>query len=401
MKRHYQSLIEYHLNHFDQMIFLAGPRQVGKTTISQLLKPLSDNFNYLNWDIERDRALILRGETEIGSHLNLNTLRKKKPIVIFDEIHKYPNWKQFLKGYIDLYKGKVNTIVTGSSQLDLYQKSGDSLMGRYFLYRIHPLSVSEIAHPDSPRPALFLDAKAITQDNWETLLNYGGFPEPFIKRNTRFSSQWHRLRRQQLFYEDIRTLTQIQDIKNIELLAELLKNQVGGLLNMSTISNKMNVPVSSISRWIATLESFYYCFTISPWSKNISRSLIKDPKLFLWDWSALTDIGKRNENIIASHLLKAVHYWTDTGKGEFGLHYLRTKEKKEVDFIVTKDSQPLFMVEVKTSEQALSPHLIYFKERLNIPYAFQVTLNLPFEDVNCFETPGIFIVSAQTFLSQI
>jgi predicted AAA+ superfamily ATPase len=159
--------------------------------------------------------------------------------------------------------------------------------------------------------------------------------------------------------------------------------------------------VDTIRRWVEVLKSFYYCFSLQPWSKNIARSLLKEPKLYLWDWSLIEDEGHRHENLVASHLLKAIHFWTDQGLGDFGLHYLRTKDQHEVDFLVTKDKEPWFLVEVKTKAKGLSSALFRFQEETKAPHAFQLAFDLPFVAKNCFEEKGPILVPAQTFLSQL
>ena len=218
---------------------------------------------------------------------------------------------------------------------------------------------------------------------------------------TNVYNKWKILRRQLLFREDIRDLTNIHEIAQVEILAELLKLQAAQLCNFAALSRKVRASENSIRRWTAALESLYYCFLLSPWNKNISRSLIKEPKVFLWDWSVIQDKGARYENFIASHLLKAVHWWQDNGFGEYSLHYIRTKDKREVDFIVIKNDKPWFLVEVKSSNGKLSRDLAYFKEKLNAKYAFQVTIEEAYVNKSCFDISYPASVPAKTFLSQL
>lgn len=383
------------------MLFFAGPRQVGKTTISLTAKEMSKNFRYFNWDVQDDRQLIIEGSNAVAMVAGLQELQTEKSIITFDEIHKYGKWKTFLKGFYDSYKDKCHIIVTGSSKLDVYRKGGDSLMGRYFPYRVHPLSVAEcirttISENEISQP------KKIDDDAFDALWTYGGFPDPFLQRNNRFFNKWKQLRHQQLFREDIRDLSQIQEVEQLELLALLLKNQSGQLLNYSTLSKQTGVAVTTIKRWINTLESFYFCFTITPWSKNITRSLLKEPKVFLWDWSDITDEGARFETFVASHLIKAVHFWNDMGLGEYGLHFIRDKEKREVDFLVVKNGAPWILIEAKKSNnQSISEHLFRFKEQTQAPYAFQVVLSKDFIETDCFQHQEPIIVPARTLLSQL
>src|SRR3569832_781066 len=207
---------------------------------------------------------------------------------------------------------------------------------------------------------------------------------------------------EQLFSEDLRDLTRIHDLGQMQILAELLSHQAGCLTNYSILANKVSVSVETVKRWIDVLKSFYYCFTLQPWTKNITRSLLKEPKVFLWDWSFVTDEGARFENCIASHLLKAVHFWTDQGLGDYGLYYLRDKEKREVDFVVTKNKKPWFIVDVKKSgKEGLSKALFHYQKLTNAPHAFQVVFDLPYVEGDCFKATEPVIVPASTFLSQL
>lgn len=401
MERLYTHVIRRHIQLYQQMIFLVGPRQVGKTTIAQFTKKFSDNFTYFNWDNQDHRSILISGPKSVANTIGLDRLLKGKSIVVFDEIHKYRKWKGFLKGFYDTYKDKVKIIVTGSTKLDIYKVGGDSLMGRYFLYRVHSLSVGEILRKLPGKREIGAPEKS-TENAFKNLIRFGGFPEPFLKGTLRFYNRWTKLRSQQLFKEDIRDLTRIQEIGQLELLADLLQTQSGQLCNYSNLANKVNTSVDTIRRWIYALSAFYYCFIVRPWTRNVSRSLLKEPKLYLWDWSLVNDPGMRAENFIACHLLKAVHFWTDCGLGNYDLYFLRTKEKKEVDFLVTKNKDPWFLIEVKLSARApLSPSLSYFHKMIQTKHAFQVVLNMDFVDSNCFKETKPIIVPAKTFLSQL
>ncbi|MDI6793076.1 MAG: DUF4143 domain-containing protein [bacterium] len=237
---------------------------------------------------------------------------------------------------------------------------------------------------------------------FHNLFNFGGFPEPLLKANVRFSNRWKNLRQQQLFTEDIRDVTRIQEIHQMELLAELLKYQTGQLISYTNLAKKVNVSVDTIRRWITVLESLYYCFTIQPWTRNVSRTLLKQPKIYLWDWSLLTDLGAKSENFVASHLLKAVHWWTDNGFGEYELYFLRDKDKREVDFFVTRNQYPWFMVEVKTGEsKSISKNLVHFQKQIKLPHAFCASLLSDYVGVDCFSRNQPTIVPVKTLLSQL
>lgn len=402
MKRLYQMAAIAHFQNNRQMLFLMGPRQVGKTTSCWDLKETYPSFFYFTWDTSEDREAILAGAKNIAEKIGLNQLQKSVPLVVFDEIHKFPKWKDFLKGFYDSYPNKMHILVTGSARLDVYKKGGDSLMGRYFLYRFHPLTVGEILDPSLPQEELWRDPKPIEEEHFQTLWHFGGYPDPYLKGNVRFFNQWKNLRFQQLFQEDIRDLTRIQELAQLEVMAKLLKTTVGKQTSYESLAKAVRVTGNTIRSWIETLHALYYCFEVRPWSKNISRSLIKEPKYYLWDWSELDNPGAKAENFIASHLLKAVHFWTDFGFGNFNLYYLRDKEQREVDFLITKDEMPWILVEVKLSaNQGISPALHYFQKATGAPFAFQVVIDLPYTDKSCFEVSEPTIVSARTFLSQL
>lgn len=401
MKRVYEKVIEEHLAKNRQMGFISGSRQVGKTTTS--LEASSENplHYYFNWDNDDHRALIIEGPKAVARIAKLDQILPTLPILVFDEIHKYRNWKRFLKGFFDTYEKKCRILVTGSARLDIYKRGGDSLMGRYFLYRLHPLTIREIVDPQVPLDELQKPRK-IDDADYEALLKFGGFPEPYLKRNTSFFNRWKRLRFEQLFREDLRDLSQVQEISQMQLLAEILQEEASHSLNYSVLAGKIKVSSPTLQRWIELLKNLYFCFTIQPWSKNLSRSLIKEPKIYLWNWALIEDKGARLENFVASHLYKAIQFWTDRGLGDFGLYYLRDKEKREVDFLVTKDRKPWFLVEAKSSvHQGISSALYYYQEKLKVPHAFQIGFDLPFVDQDCFQINEPVIVPARTFLSQL
>lgn len=401
MKRLYETLITQHFEQYKQMLFLAGPRQVGKTTISLAAKQLSKEITYLNWDNQDHRQLILKGPKAVADIAGLQKIHACPPLIIFDELHKYRHWKIFLKGFFDTYRENLRIIVTGSSTLDIYRTGGDSLMGRYFPYRIHPISVAEYLGAHVTEQTIY-PPQPIDSVIFNDLLAFGGFPEPFLNKRTAFSRRWKQLRKEQLFREDIRDVSRIQEISQLEILAELLKHQAGQLINYTNLANKVRVCADTIRRWVNTLSAFYYCFIIRPWSTNISRSLLKEPKIYLWDWSDIDDIGKRAENFVASHLLKAVHLWTDQGLGHYDLYFLRDKDKREVDFLVTKDHKPWFLIEVKNSDSSrISPHLAVFQQQTQAEHAFQVIVDMDYVDVDCFSYNHPIIVPAKTFLSQL
>lgn len=342
MQRIYTHVFEKHLKNYRQMVFVMGPRQVGKTTTGLVIKNTWGEGRDYNWDKRIDRTKILKGPEIIAEEMKLHELKKSEPIVLFDEIHKYEDWKNFLKGFYDGYSDQVKIIVTGSARLNVFKRGGDSLMGRYFYYHFHPLSVAEIIDPTNiSEEEIHSIPRPINEDDFQSLLKFGGFPDPFLRRDMRFSRRWKNLRFQQLFEEDIRDQTRIQEIAQMEVLAELLRHRIGELISYESLASQVKVTGPTIRNWLDVFKSFYYCFEVRPYSKNIARSLIKEPKYYLWDWSLCEKGGAYVENFVASHLLKAINFWNDTGLGEYRLNFLRDKDQREVDFIIIKDDQPV------------------------------------------------------------
>jgi hypothetical protein len=393
--RLYDNLLQLHLAAHRQMALVSGPRQVGKTTTCRGL-----GTAYLNWDNSDDRRVVLRGPKDVAQHVGLDVLRERLPVVVFDELHKYSKWKGFLKGFYDVYGTRARIIVTGSSRLDIARRGGDSLMGRYFPFRMHPWSAGECARtaaPDSPLRAPL----PIDDADWAALNEHGGFPEPFLKRDVRFTRRWRALRQEQLTKGDLRDVARLQDIAAMETLAVVLAEQSGGQLVYSSLSRELGIAVDTVRRWVDLLGRMHYGFLVRPWFANVAKALRKEPKWFLRDWSGIEEVGARAETMIACHLLKAVEGWTDLGLGQFELRYLRDKQKREVDFVVIRDRKPWFLVEAKTSDTQLSGALAHFQRQTGARHALQVVLNLPFAKVDCFARAEPTVVPVRTFLSQL
>jgi predicted AAA+ superfamily ATPase len=395
LKRVYSVVLDETLRENRQMAFVAGPRQVGKTTTCRGLGDV-----YLDWDNEDHRTLILDGPGAVARHAGIDRLREAPVRIVFDELHKYKRWKQFLKGFFDTYEDRVRIMVTGSSRLDVYRKGGDSLMGRYFLYRMHPLSVAELSRQDSSDHPCRAPAR-LPQDEWQALWEFGGHPEPFLKRSPRFSLRWRELRRQQLLREDIRDMTGIQDLDQLAVMARLLAERSSDQLIYTTLAKQVRVSENTVRSWVTTLCSFHYGFIVRPWYRNVTKALRKEPKWFLRDWSGIKDPGKRAETFCACHLLKAVEGWTDLGLGTFELRYIRDQQKREVDFLVIRDGDPWFLVEAKSGATALSPHLEYFQKQTGAQQAFQVSMRGDYVEADCFTRHTPTIVPARTFFSQL
>ena len=396
MKRIYDTIVEQSLAEFRQMIFMSGPRQVGKTTIAE-----GHADHYLNWDKDSVKELILKGQDHVAQACGIDRIGERPSVIAFDEIHKYARWKQFLKGFFDDNERKCRILATGSARMDVYKRGGDSMMGRYFPYRIHPLSVAELLTTDLPDESLTRKPCRLEDSEWAALCEFGGFPEPFLKRSRAFSTRWNRLRREQLVRGDVRDLTRIAELDQVAALAEMLINRSGEQLVYKSLAGDVKADEKTVKNWVQTLKYLYYGFEVRPWFRNVENSIRKTPKWYLRDWALISDPGKRFETMLACHLLKAVDAWTDLGFGEFELCYIRDKQKREVDFLVVRDRDPWMLVEAKTGEERLSDHLTRFRERLSVPHAFQVVENLPYADVDVFACDRVGIVPALTFLSQL
>ena len=396
MERSYSYILSRHLAEDRQMLFVSGPRQVGKTTLARL-----HSDDYFDWDNQNHQKIILAGPDAVAEYCKLPILQDKPTVIAFDELHKYPNWKQFLKGFFDTYENQCRIIVTGSARLDIYRHGGDSLMGRYFPYRMHPLSVGELLNTEQPKLECISKPKQIADKDWDCLWTHGGFPEPYLKNSPRFSTRWQRLRTERLFKEELRDISRAQDFALLEILARMMSERSGEQIVYANLAQDLQVAPHTIKAWIQTLTSVYYGFLLRPWFKNINTAIKKEPKWYLRDWATIKSPGKRAETFAACHLLKSVEHWTDLGLGDFELHYIKDKQKKEVDFLVVKNQQPWFLVEVKHAETRLSPNLAHFQKLTGAPHAFQMVMALPFTARNPFEYSNPIVVPARTLLSQL
>lgn len=388
MKRYLEPHIQSDLA--KKMVFIGGPRQVGKTTmannIASSTAPIYANPTYLNWDGRDDKKAILGNVFAGGTEL-----------VIFDEIHKYRDWKNHLKGMFDTRRQDFAILVTGSARLDLYQKGGDSLLGRYFYYRLHPLSIAELLGKTYDREAGLIFAPEIPEVIWQDLITFGGFPEIYLSKDIRDLKRWHHDREKRLIQEDVRDLSNIRDLSTLEILATLLPERVGSLFSLNALTNDLKVTHKTISHWVDTLEQMYFCYRIYPYQHSRIKSLRKEPKIYLWDYTGIDDLGARYENIVANHLLKYTHYLTDVYGLPAELHFLRDKEQREVDFCIVVDGEVEFIIEVKAKRSALSPQLKYFKDKLGVDRAYQ----LVFEDGVDEDHNGLRMMSAAKFLSAL
>ena len=331
-----------------KMVFIGGPRQVGKTTLaSSFINKFHDGHPaYLNWDNELSRKIIQSGNWP-----------KDEPLIIFDEIHKKKGWQSFVKGIWDTWKNTQRFMVTGSARLDIFRKGGDSMLGRYHYYRIHPFSLPELG---------------ISPENLKVLFQFGGFPEPLLAQDETELRRWHLQRVSKLVRIDLRDLENVSDLDKVELLAEALPSRVGSPLSYKSLAEDLEVSDKTVKRWVQILDSLYYCFLIPPLGSSKIKAIKKSQKLYLWDWSQIEDPAFRFENMVASHLLKLCDFWQDVLGYKSELRYIRDEKGKEVDFVVLRNRKPLFAVECKLTDTDIDPSLVQFKSKLDIPKWYQV-----------------------------
>lgn len=363
------------LARWGKMVFLSGPRQVGKTTLAKQLLARRPEGTYFNWDDLRDRKK-LAGDPYFFEKEERKSAAQ--PLLVFDEVHKYGRWKSYLKGVYDGFHERFRILVTGSGRLDLFQRGGDSLLGRYVPLPLLPLSLGELLgrapsfpefqHALVSRPPVPKRAP----ETLERLLEFGGFPEPYAKADRGFSRVWSARRGELLVREDIRDATSVRQISQLEMLAHLIEPRVGGPLSINNLREDLGVAFDTARDWVLLLERFYYLFRVAPYNKSLARALRKEAKVYLYDWSGVGAPGPRFENLVALHLLKAVKTWTAFGEAAAALHYLRDKEGREVDFVLVAEGRPVALVECKLSDAGLSPSLLYYQERLDVPVAVQV-----------------------------
>ncbi len=350
-----------------KMVFISGARQVGKTSMGmEIARRYFSHADYLNWDARDDRKRFLEGRFAGDANL-----------IMLDEIHKYADWKNHVKGLFDKHKEDCSFLVTGGARLDIYRRGGDSLMGRYYAYRLHPFSLTELLGCPTPTitplEALQIpDASTEATDALQNLMIFGGFPEPLLGQSQRELRRWHNQRVDRLVREDIRDIETIRSLSRLQLLVDSLPERIGSLLSINALREDLSVAHKTAAHWLDVLEHFYYHFRIYPFAGSRIRSLKKNPKLYLWDWSEVGDGGARLENLVASHLLKLCHYLQDVDGRKTELHFLRDNDGREVDFLVTEAGRPWFAVEVKSSVSEPSKQLGYFGERLEIPTLYQV-----------------------------
>ena len=383
------------------MVFIAGPRQAGKTTFTQILAEAFNNSLYFNWDIfDEKRKLIENPFFYEEVHRKDNSL----PLIIFDELHKYSNWKNYLKSVYDRDKGNYKFIVSGSGRLDMYQKGGDSLAGRYFIFYLWPFTLAELAGNNLSfkqflsNPIKVRTCPNKTQPTWQRLSQFSGFPDPYLNRTNQFYQIWSTTYRKKLLREDIRDLASLRSIENVEILFSLLPSKIGSPLSMASLARDMNVSFDSVKKWIGLFENFFMVFRISPWSRKIPRAISKEKKLYLFDYAGIESPAAKFENMVALELLRAISNWNDLGLGSFSLHYLRNREKEEVDFLLSNNHKPFLLIETKLSDDHAAKSLIKFQKVLNIP-AVQLVNRVNICKLISNNDLKIMIISADHWLS--
>ena len=407
---HSQYLFDPEIN-ADKMIFLAGPRQIGKTTFARhQLKKLKQDDLYFNWDDP-----FVRREYNRNPHFLKSKIAQYgiKPLIAFDEIHKHKNWKDILKGLYDLHQNEARFIITGSARLDYFRKSGDSLIGRYFSYGMLPIGVAEaMGHPE----LIINDDRVLSgekenelltmlhdiplkqaRDTLQQLMIFGGFPEPFLKASKRFSTKWRRDYKSLLIYEDLRDLSRIRDMKGVEQLVLLLPERIAFPLSINSLRQDLGVNHRTVSGWIEGLKKVFLIFSIMPWSRHIAKAIKKENKVYFYDWTLVDNFGACFENMVAVSLLRLVYRWNELGLGDFDLRYVRNHQGKEVDFLIIKNNKPLALIEAKTTDRSLANSGQYFKRFLNIPF-YQIVNN--YNGVEVYENK-CYIISAARFLTLI
>jgi len=352
MKRYLEEHIQNDLKR--KIVLITGPRQTGKTTLSKMLK---DTYDYFNYDNAEDRLGLLEKSWD-----------RSKELVIFDELHKLKNWKSWLKGIYDTERTPPAIVVTGSAKLDTYRKVGDSLAGRFFQFRLHPLDLKEIHQAHDPQDP---------QRDLERLLEMGGFPEPFLEGNQTYYNRWKKSHLDIILRQDLIDLENIQQISSVETLIQLLKRRVGSPISYRSLAEDLQCSDKTVKRWLSVLELMYVIFKVTPFHKNISRSLLKAPKYYFYDTGqVLGDSWTKLENLVACSLLKEIHFREDCFGEEWNLFYLRDKDGREIDFLITQNDMPSLMVEVKWSDANLSSNFSHFERYFTAIHKLQLVKKL-------------------------
>ena len=353
---------------------------MGKTTLARhILKRFSYKKSksglYLNWDFDEDKHRIIKQKWDEDHQL-----------IVFDELHKYRRWKNWIKGVYDKTHHLHQFLITGSARLDVYRRGGDSLLGRYHYWRLHPFTLDE------------LPKKMTLKEGFKRLMTVGGFPEPFLDGNEREATRWRRERFERILKEDIRDLESIKMIQDLSLFVHILRRRGGQLIVLSNIAKEIQISPKTAKLWLEALNRMYICFSVWPYTRKLPRAIQKPPKVYFFDNADIiseTDAGSRFENLIATHLLKKIHYLEDSRGYQFELKYIRDKEAREVDFIILKEGKVFALIEVKLSDDNISKSLQYYSEKLKPKHSLQVVAHLKQE----YKQNNCRVVSPQTALN--
>lgn len=338
-----------------KMVFVTGPRQVGKTWLAKQVATHFDRSVYLNYDSFSDREIITKEQWPMDTEL-----------LILDELHKMKHWKNFLKGIYDTKETNLKILVTGSARLETFRQSGDSLAGRFFLHRLMPFDLHELA--GTPYGA-----------NLDRLMQRGGFPEPFLAETTTDADRWRQQYIDGLVRTDILNFENIRELDAVHTIFELLRRKVGSTISYSSLARDAEISPVTAKKYVSILESLFIVFRVTPYSKKIARSILKEPKIYFFDSGLVIGSGgERLENTIANALYKKVLSENDELGKEKQLHFIRTKDKQEVDFLIVHNETPEIAIEVKTSDAELSPALRKVSEILHVP-GVQVVQHLKHE----------------------
>jgi predicted AAA+ superfamily ATPase len=350
MKRYLYEQIRQDLQ--KKLVVLTGPRQIGKTTLSQQLMEALPDSQYLNFDVLPHRLVI-----------NAQQWRQSAPLLIFDEIHKMQDWKTWLKGVFDGRAAQQQILVTGSARMETFRQGGDSLAGRYFRLRLHPLSVREWVEAQRVSPQLALNH----------LLKRGGFPEPALADNDTEADRWRSSYFNDLIREDVLEFSRVQEINTMRLFAEMLRSRVGSPLSLASIARDLSVSPTTLARYLEILESLFIVFSVRPWHHNIARATLKSPKVYFYDTGlVLGDEGIRFENLVACHLLKKVQWQQDVAGETVNLHYIRTKDDAEVDFVLSQADSITDLIECKLHATSSHKPLHRFSAQWPLAKAIQL-----------------------------
>ena len=386
------------------MVFLVGPRQVGKTTLTQIISRSFPNNLYFNWDIPQHKTRLMENPTFFQE---IKRRDPSTPLIIFDEIHKYKDWKNYLKGAYDQFHDRYQFLVSGSGRLDIYQKGGDSLAGRYFLFHLWPFTIAELGESNLTIESFLknpvqirMERSEMLKEEWSRLSTLSGFPEPYLANRMATYRRWSSSYSAQLIREDIRDLTGIKSVADMETLYLLLPSKVGSPLSIPSLATDLKVSYNSVRGWLSVFERFFLIFSIAPWTERIARAIQKERKIYLWDAPRIEEPAARFENMIAMELWRAVTNWNDLGYGQFSLHFIKNKEQQEVDFLIANGRKPIVLIEAKTSEVQPSSALRKFQNALSIP-AVQLIAEDEGYQILSNNNQSILIAPAYAWLSQL